>query len=78
MATGQVGERCVLIPYLAEHVPIYHEWMQQQRLLDLTASERMTLEQEYANQLSWTEDPTSQPHTPYHSTTAVTPSLQSA
>jgi hypothetical protein len=60
LTVWQVGERCILIPYLAEHVPIYHEWMQQQRLLDLTASERMTLEQEYSNQRSWTEDPTSQ------------------
>lgn len=42
---------------------MYHSWMQQQALLDLTASDRMTLEQEYANQISWTQDPTSQPST---------------
>ena len=75
----QVGERCILIPYRAEHVPTYHEWMQQQQMLDLTASERMTLEQEYSNQQSWTLDPTSQPtHLIYvhsHSLPASSPCL---
>jgi len=50
------GSRCILVPYLPEHVPIYHSWMQQQHLLDLTASDRLTLEQEYENQISWTRD----------------------
>lgn len=26
-ALSQVGDRVVLVPYLAEHVPRYHEWM---------------------------------------------------
>jgi len=51
------GDRCVLVPYGVDHVPTYHAWMQQQEMLDATASERLTLEQEYANQISWTQDP---------------------
>lgn len=66
------GELCVLVPYLPKHVPVYHSWMQQQHLLDLTASERLTLEQEYANQISWTEDPTSQLSVDRYSNTSIT------
>ena len=54
----------MLVPYGVEHVPVYHAWMQQQDMLDATASERLTLEQEYANQISWTTDPHSQPPLP--------------
>ncbi|RLN16110.1 hypothetical protein C2845_PM02G34670 [Panicum miliaceum] len=34
-----LGERAVLVPYLREHVPRYHEWMQDPALLEATASE---------------------------------------
>ena len=45
-----------LVPYRRKHVPIYHQWMQSQELLDQTASERLSLEQEYAMQQSWQAD----------------------
>ncbi|RKP22641.1 GNAT domain-containing protein, partial [Syncephalis pseudoplumigaleata] len=38
------------------HVPRYHEWMQSPALQEATASEPLTLEQEYAMQTSWRED----------------------
>ncbi|XP_029190977.2 N-acetyltransferase 9-like protein isoform X1 [Acropora millepora] len=50
------GERIVLVPYKREHVPRYHEWMQSAELLEQTASERLTLEQEYDMQRSWFQD----------------------
>ncbi|XP_029977764.1 alpha/beta-tubulin-N-acetyltransferase 9 [Sphaeramia orbicularis] len=50
------GQRVVLVPYNAEHVPRYHEWMKSAELQQLTASEPLTLEQEYDMQKSWRED----------------------
>ena len=52
-----VGEKCVLVPYRKEHVAKYHEWMQDQALLHATASEPLTLDQEYEMQESWRDDP---------------------
>ncbi|KAF4589636.1 putative METHIONYL-TRNA SYNTHETASE, mitochondrial [Ophiocordyceps camponoti-floridani] len=43
----------LLIPYQAHHVPTYHTWMQDPRILAATASEPLTLQQEYENQISW-------------------------
>ena len=65
----------MLVPYGVEHVPLYHSWMQQQDMLDATASERLTLEQEYANQASWTQDPHSHNNSSTHTNTthALTP-----
>ncbi|XP_040827133.1 N-acetyltransferase 9-like [Ochotona curzoniae] len=51
-----LGRKVVLVPYTAEHVPRYHEWMQSEKLQRLTSSEPLTLEQEYAMQHSWRED----------------------
>lgn len=48
-----LGEKCILVPYLKEHVEKYNEWMQDPELLDLTCSESLTLEEEYAMQKSW-------------------------
>ncbi|KAF1373662.1 hypothetical protein PFLUV_G00241280 [Perca fluviatilis] len=50
------GHNAVLVPYNAEHVPRYHEWMKSPDLQQLTASEPLTLEQEYDMQKSWRED----------------------
>ncbi|XP_070783494.1 alpha/beta-tubulin-N-acetyltransferase 9 [Enoplosus armatus] len=50
------GHKVVLVPYNAEHVPRYHEWMKSPELQELTASEPLTLEQEYDMQKSWRED----------------------
>ncbi|XP_075950140.1 alpha/beta-tubulin-N-acetyltransferase 9 [Anarhichas minor] len=50
------GNKVVLVPYNAEHVPRYHEWMKSPELQQLTASEPLTLEQEYDMQRSWRED----------------------
>ncbi|KAK7306630.1 hypothetical protein VNO77_44581 [Canavalia gladiata] len=60
MAKGSVsleGEKVILVPYMEEHVPKYHEWMQDPSLLEATASEPLTLHQEYQMQLSWSQDP---------------------
>jgi len=48
--------RLVLVPYGPHHVPIYHAWMQDPDLQAATASEPLSLEQEYAMQRSWRED----------------------
>lgn len=50
------GKNVVLVPYNADHVPRYHQWMESQELQQLTASEPLTLEQEYDMQRSWRED----------------------
>ncbi|XP_030693437.2 alpha/beta-tubulin-N-acetyltransferase 9 isoform X1 [Globicephala melas] len=51
-----LGKKVVLVPYTPEHVPRYHEWMKSEELRRLTASEPLTLEQEYVMQHSWQED----------------------
>lgn len=50
------GHKAVLVPYNPEHVPRYHSWMQSEELQLLTASEPLTLQQEYDMQRSWRED----------------------
>ncbi|KAK3091244.1 hypothetical protein FSP39_018227 [Pinctada imbricata] len=50
------GEKAVLIPYEAHHVPKYHEWMKSEELQELTASEPLSLDQEYEMQKSWRDD----------------------
>lgn len=54
-----LGERAVLVPYLREHVPRYHDWMQDPALLEATASEPLSLAQEFDVHRSWTLDPLS-------------------
>ncbi|CAK9133344.1 unnamed protein product [Ilex paraguariensis] len=60
MKVSLEGEKVILVPYMKEHVPKYHQWMQDPALLQATGSEPLTLEQEYEMQLSWTQDPLKQ------------------
>jgi len=50
------GTRVILVPYEKEHVEKYHAWMQSKEILDTTASEPLTLENEFKMQESWRED----------------------
>lgn len=45
-----------LYPYRRAHVSRYHDWMRDPEIQSLTASEPLTLEQEYAMQTSWQSD----------------------
>lgn len=54
--TAIVDEKIVLVPYRKEHVPRYHEWMQDEGLRQLTASEPLSLEEEYEMQEKWRLD----------------------
>ncbi|KAI9310312.1 GNAT domain-containing protein [Dichotomocladium elegans] len=51
-----VGSKVILVPYKKEHVLKYHDWMQSPFLQEMTASEPLTLDEEYAMQRSWHED----------------------
>jgi len=58
-----LGERALMVPYMREHVPRYHDWMQDPALLEATASEPLSLSQEFEVHRSWTLDPLSSvPH----------------
>ncbi|XP_021735205.1 N-acetyltransferase 9-like protein [Chenopodium quinoa] len=57
MGVSLEGEKVILVPYMKEHVPNYHQWMQDPYLLFVTGSEPLTLDQEYEMQLSWSQDP---------------------
>jgi len=57
MKVSLEGKQVTFVPYMTEHVPVYHEWMKDQALLQATGSEPLTLEEEYAMQQSWTTDP---------------------
>ncbi|KAF2212723.1 hypothetical protein CERZMDRAFT_40756 [Cercospora zeae-maydis SCOH1-5] len=46
----------LLVPYSENHVPTYHEWMQDPDLQEATASEPLSIEEEYAMQRSWRDD----------------------
>ncbi|KAH9207354.1 GNAT domain-containing protein, partial [Leptodontidium sp. 2 PMI_412] len=46
----------LLVPYEASHVPTYHEWMKDEQIQAETASEPLTLSEEYAMQRSWRTD----------------------
>lgn len=54
--TKIIGRNVILVPYRDYHVPKYHKWMKSEELQKLTASEPLTLEQEYEMQKSWRED----------------------
>ncbi|KAJ5175279.1 uncharacterized protein N7482_001156 [Penicillium canariense] len=44
------------VPYSTWHVPRYHEWMQDEEIQEATASEPLSIEEEYAMQHSWRQD----------------------
>lgn len=54
--TVLLGEKLVLVPYRTEHVPTYHGWMRDRELQILTASEPLSLEEEYQMQQQWLLD----------------------
>jgi RimJ/RimL family protein N-acetyltransferase len=50
------SSRVLLVPYSKNHVPRYHEWMKDPAIQEATASEPLTLEQEYKMQENWRQD----------------------
>jgi hypothetical protein len=47
------GDKVTLCPYRKEHVSTYHEWMKDPYILEMTASEPLSIEEEYEMQQSW-------------------------
>lgn len=45
------GGLVLLVPYRAEHVPHYHMWMQDPELQQTTASEHLSMEEEFQMQV---------------------------
>lgn len=54
--TKLCGKKLTLVPYCKSHVVTYHGWMQNPWLLEMTASEPLSLEEEFENQRSWHVD----------------------
>lgn len=54
--TKLIGNKVVLVPYKKSHVEKYHKWMQSEELLEKTASERLSLDEEYEMQHNWWKD----------------------
>ncbi|XP_047542317.1 alpha/beta-tubulin-N-acetyltransferase 9 isoform X1 [Vanessa atalanta] len=55
--TKIIGSKTILVPYREYHVPNrYHNWMQSEELQQLTASQPLSLDEEYDMQKSWRED----------------------
>ncbi|KAL4754162.1 hypothetical protein BDW72DRAFT_190305 [Aspergillus terricola var. indicus] len=48
--------KVLLVPYSEWHVPRYHEWMKDEEIQQATASEPLSLSEEYAMQQSWRND----------------------
>lgn len=51
--TKLIGNKLIFVPYKKHHVEKYHKWMQSTELLEKTASETLSLDQEYEMQHSW-------------------------
>ncbi|XP_055837176.1 alpha/beta-tubulin-N-acetyltransferase 9 [Episyrphus balteatus] len=51
-----IGSNVILVPYEAKHVEKYNKWMQDPKLQELTASEPLSIEEEYRMQTSWRND----------------------
>ncbi|KAL2870872.1 uncharacterized protein BJX67DRAFT_342967 [Aspergillus lucknowensis] len=56
-STAISTSKVLLVPYSKWHVPRYHEWMKDEEIQQATASEPLTLEEEYAMEQSWRNDP---------------------
>ncbi|XP_069701577.1 N-acetyltransferase 9-like protein [Periplaneta americana] len=54
--TRIIGKNVILVPYKRQHVPKYHQWMESPELQLLTASEPLTVDEEYEMQKSWLTD----------------------
>ncbi|KAI8829353.1 N-acetyltransferase 9-like protein [Chytriomyces cf. hyalinus JEL632] len=54
--TVLTGSSVSLVPYLPHHVETYHTWMTDPFLLEMTASEPLSLKEEYEMQQSWAID----------------------
>ncbi|AEO63355.1 uncharacterized protein THITE_2062722, partial [Thermothielavioides terrestris NRRL 8126] len=52
-STAVSTARALLVPYDRHHVLTYHAWMEDPAIQEATASERLTLDEEYENQASW-------------------------
>ncbi|KAF4031161.1 Acetyltransferase (GNAT) domain [Phytophthora infestans] len=50
------GQQVTLVPYEKEHVSKYHNWMKDPWLQEMTASEPLSIEEEFEMQKSWRED----------------------
>jgi len=50
------GGKVVLVPYRKLHVPKYHDWMKSLELQELTASEPLSLQEEFQMQEKWAVD----------------------
>ncbi|KAI1338986.1 acetyltransferase domain-containing protein [Xylariaceae sp. FL0016] len=51
--TAVSASNVLLVPYDARHVLKYHEWMSDPAIREATASDELTLEEEFENQQSW-------------------------
>ncbi|CAI7570001.1 unnamed protein product [Penicillium manginii] len=54
--TALLSSKVLLVPYSTWHVPRYHEWMQDEEIQQATASEPLSVDEEYAMQQSWRQD----------------------
>jgi len=55
-STCILGSKIILVPYRPEHIPTYHKWMQSPFLLQMTASEPLSIEEEIKMQEEWYND----------------------
>ena len=51
------GQHVTLVPYRRKFVENYHNWMKDPFLLEATASEPLSIEEEYNMQKLWNKDP---------------------